>query len=128
MAITLYISREKWNEGCIIPCMNNLYIKNFITRLQPEKLQWALTTKLCKKFLFLCCFYWATQHRLIMLFCWDQRHPCFFSESFCATYLVNSQAICRPKDILILHYYLARLSQKDRKNLLFFFNHTNCLI
>lgn len=33
---------------------------------------------------------------------------------------MNSQAICRPKDILILHYYLTRLSQKDREGSGFF--------
>lgn len=95
MATTLYISREKWNERCIIPYMNNLNIKNFITRLQPEKLQWSLTTKQCKKFLYLCSFCWATQHRLIPLLCWDQRHPYLFSEYFCATCLVISHVQTR---------------------------------
>lgn len=45
MASTVYICSEKLNGRCIVPCMNNLNIKNFITRLTPEKLQWALTAK-----------------------------------------------------------------------------------
>lgn len=86
------------------------------------------TTKHWKKFLYLCSFYWATQHRLISLLCWDQRHPCPFSEHFCAAYLVTSQPMCRPKDILTLHYYLARLSQKDRKESAFLFFKTMLIV
>lgn len=101
------------------PIHNNLNIKKFYYQTSARKATVGTDEKSARNVLYLCSFYWATQHRLIPLFCWDQRHPYLFSEYFCATCLMTSQYMCRPKDTLILHYYLAT-SQKDRKESAFF--------